>query len=436
MNKEWSSLSHKVLSSILVDEGAIFPVIEVLKDDRESFPAKDRPVWDAVKSCVDENTIPTPEAVALRCNGRVKEDYIPALVNQFNDADNRKLIYNAEQLKAYSILHRAREMGRDLSNIATINDVQEVASKTSVELGGLLAKRTERGANAFSVSYEAWSLAEKFQGNAVPTGLKWFDGLAGGLWGGMNYWVGAAYKSGKSTVMRNCILSAAEAGHHTIAICAEGSRALFALDCQAMLASRILAQDPVERNRLRLSGLLLLRNFNLGIFNKAEAEAIQQARNAWERLPITVYDAKDGIFDLVTLRYVIKRDKVKYDAKAAWIDYSQLLGTGKIYEKQSETALTCLRLAAEMDIAMCVLSQKNEEGVKSGSSYSPNIKGGGEAAAAADFLFVPKIDFETNIMDIELKLSRHTYPTSGAHLTSPSSGLFLEEIETQKVALN
>ena len=80
-------------------------------------------------------------------------------------------------------------------------------------------------------------------------------------------------------------------------------------------------------------------------------------------------------------------------------------------------------------IAFCMLNQKNEEGVRgSGESYSPNVKGGGDAAAAADFLLIPKIDKDVpNAMNLELKLSRHTRTGNGTHIIAPSSGLILDK---------
>ncbi len=76
---------------------------------------------------------------------------------------------------------------------------------------------------------------------------------------------------------------------------------------------------------------------------------------------------------------------------------------------------------------MCVIAQKNEEGVRSSEGYSPNVKGGGDAGAAADFLLQPRIDPELNgVLNVRLTHSRHTATGGGTHTLNRSSGLILD----------
>jgi len=44
----WQGLSHKVIASILVDNGAVFPVLDVLGHGMHWFPSKSGQVWRAV----------------------------------------------------------------------------------------------------------------------------------------------------------------------------------------------------------------------------------------------------------------------------------------------------------------------------------------------------------------------------------------------------
>ena len=78
-----------------------------------------------------------------------------------------------------------------------------------------------------------------------------------------------------------------------------------------------------------------------------------------------------------------------------------------------------------------MLAQKNEEGVKGRGGYSANVKGGGDASAAADFLFVPSFDEDIpGLLDVTLKHSRHTKTGFGQHHIEPNSGLMIDKWRT------
>ncbi len=426
----WGTLSRKVLSSVLVDDGAVIPVSDIVGGHHNWFPPKERPIWIAVRQCLDANTPPTIEAVTARVNGSVEPGYIQTIAHLFNDDDNRNLIYNTHQLRDIGILASLRQLGRELSDFNDVEKVGEAVNKASSELGGLLAGKTNRSPLAADVSEVIWGQLETGNEAAIPTGFKWFDELTGGLWTGMNYWIVAPYKSGKTTVMRNGVINTAQAGHGVGVFCAEGSREMFALDCQAMIATGILADQGLRNDDLRLDGLFIRRFYHRpGVFKSHELNAVNAARQIWEKLPIQLWDGRDAVTNLTTLRYLIKRSKLEYGLRVFWIDYSQLFGEGKtIYDRQSETSKAVQDITATEDVAICMLAQQNEEQVKNGNEgHSPGVKGGGDAAAAADFLLIPKIEQETPFMELRLKLSRHTRPGKGHHYINKSSGLMMDK---------
>lgn len=431
----WATLSRKILACVLTDAGAIFPVLEVVKNNAEWFSPKERSIWRGVLACIENDTPPTVETVAARTPD-IEPGYIQTVAALFNEDDNHKLIYHAEQLKAIGIWAGVRQIAADLGNVESVEDTDKAVDKALTALSGLYANKNDRDASAGAVDEVAWVEIENFDDRPIPTGLQWFDKLSGGLWRGMNYWFAAPYKSGKSTIMRNLILHAAEQGHPAAAYCAEGKREMFVLDCQAMLATRVLVHyyDASEEPRFRLSGQFIKRCWRdhkeTPVFTKEEYEAIQIARQEWQRLPIRVYDTRDGIRDLTTLQYDIKRDKMQHGIEVVWLDYSQLFGAGAtIYDRQSATALRLQEVAQTENVAVVAIAQKNEEGIGAGDSYSPKVKGGGDAAAAADALFVPAIDQEIpDILRIKLKLSRHTATGEGMHKLQPTSGLILKEL--------
>lgn len=429
----WQTLSRKIQASVLVDDGAILAIQDILGKHAEWFTPKERIIWRGIQACIEANIPPTVEAVTQRTNGGLPSGYIQTIANQFNDDDNRRLIYLAEQLRDVGVLAAIREQGRTLAELDDPEGATERASRVTTELGGLLAERSNRSADAVAVSDAAWADVNHIGGTGVPTGIKWLDELTGGMWAGHNWWVVAPYKSGKSTIVRNIVLSAASAGHPTGMFCAEGSREMFALDCQAMLATELLIERGYQ-GKLRLSGMFIRRVYwKQGILNHHELDAIHDAKDIWEKLPILIWDTRDGIRDLVTLRYLVKMAKLKTQASIFWADYSQLFGTGKtIYDRQSHTSLAIQDIAQDENVLFGMVAQQNEEHIKFGNkSWSPGVKGGGDAAAAADVLLIPKIDPEQpDYLHLVLKLSRHTgMGGDGLHKIIRSCGLIDKRVD-------
>jgi len=426
----WGRLSRKVLSTVLVDHGALFPLLDVIGANARWFAPKEAVIWAAVVQCAGERTPPTVEAVANRCEAGV--GYIQQIANQWNEDDGRHVIYHAEELKGLGMLAELRQVGRDLSDTDDPEAVGTAVEWASAMLSGVMANKTSRKADARSVGESAWKELEAYTADGVPTGLGWFDELSGGLWPGFNYWIAGAYKTGKTTLMRNVLLDTARQGVASDVFCAEGSREMFALDCQAMMATRLMCQRG-ERSlgQLRLSGLLLRRAWRQrkAFLRKDELDAIIEAREIWNGYNIRVWDTVDGIRNLATLRHRIQQSKFDHGSLIHWMDYSQLFGEGgTLFERQSQTAMMVQEIAQAEGVAVCVLAQRNEQAIGGGDSYSVGVKGGGDASAAADFLLVPTVDHELDsVFHIKLKHSRHSGLGNGTHTINRSSGLILDE---------
>jgi len=360
-------------------------------------------------------------------NGSTPAEYLNKLSRQWNDEDNAKVVYHAEQMKQVGLLAKLRSVGRKLADIDDVAGLNDAIDKADLDLGAIAAFNTDRKGDAESVLNSAWAEVESFEGNGIPTGLKWFDQLTGGIWPGFNYWINAAYKSGKSTVLRNIALNVSQAGHPIDIYCAEGSREMFVLDCVAMLASGLMLDRGAFTNHLRLSGLFIKRAWRKQtLFREDEYQCINEARQIWQNLPIRVWDSRDGIRDRATLKHIIKKSKLEHGSTIHMFDYSQLIGKGTIYERQSDTSLMVQDVSVTEGIAFWMLAQLNEAAVKGDTGHSSGVKGGGDADAAADFALIPKID-ETGLT-IKLKHSRHT--AAGAkevHTTSPASGLIIDK---------
>jgi replicative DNA helicase len=202
---------------------------------------------------------------------------------------------------------------------------------------------------------------EAFSGDGIVTGINWFDQATGGLRTGFSYWIVAKPKSGKSTLMKNAVLNVAQAGHAIDVFCAEGSTERFALDCVSMLATSFLLDRGVLTNELRLPGLFDKRTRRQeNLLSKDENECIKEAMLLWSKLPIRVWDSRDGIRDRATVKHVVKRSKLEYGSKIYWYDYSQLCGNEGTYDRQINNALMAQDLAVSEDVVFCMLAQRNE----------------------------------------------------------------------------
>jgi hypothetical protein len=424
----WLTLAHKVLATVLVDHGAVFPVMEVLAHDVRLFPAKEAHIWRAVVECIEANTPPTVEAVAIRANG-IEPGYIQTISNLWNDDDNRRVVYHAEELKQIGMLAQVRGIARQLAEVEDPDQLTEAIVEAETSLAGVLAAQMNRSGDALSVSQAAWEEVEQFNGGEIPTGLKWFDKLTGGTWPSFNYWIAGAYKSGKSTLMRNLVLNTCASGIPVDVFAAEGSRETFALDCQAMIATGLLIDQDQPPADLYLSGLFIKRAWRKQYKMKAEIiEAIKRARQIWETYPVRVWDSRDGIKDLATLRYRVKHGKMSFGSKVFFGDYSQLFGSsGTLFERQMAIVHLVQDVASSENVAFWMLTQRNEEAIRGGGGYSAGVKGGGDAAAAADFLLMPSINADTPMeLTVKLKHSRHTGIGEYSHLINSSSGLITD----------
>ena len=423
----WGTLARKVLASILVDDGAIFAVHDILGTRPAYFPPTERPIFEAVLQCLATNTPPTTEAVSAKVNGAA--GYVATIASQFNDDDNRRLVYNAEQLRDLGALIELKTLGRELVDLGQVADLRQEVDAVSTRLGEIMSGASSRDASGPAVSKLAWGNMQK-QTDCIPTGFKWFDDLTGGLWPGMLYIISAAYKMGKTTTMRNAVMKSGSLNIPVGVFCAEGSRETFAMDCQAMLATEILLDAGYRGDDLRIDSLSIRRFYwEQGVFKKHELDAINQAREIFDMYPIYLWDTRDGINSLATFKYLVKKGRVQYGCKSFWYDYAgRFNNSGSIYERMSEVSNVVQDTAQGENTALCILAQKNEEQIKHGKgSYSPGVKGGGDLPAAADFLLEPEIDQELKtMMKLTLKFSRHTRTGDYCHFIIPASGMIAD----------
>ena len=280
----------------------------------------------------------------------------------------------------------------------------------------------------------------------TSTGIAWLDALTGGIAAdGRLWWIGGAYKSRKTTLALNILLSALMT-NPTLS-CAMLNKEIAQRYNNAALVAMLAAAY------LKSTGRYTLRQNIISADNlyRAKAgykrwqpeyvEAVDWAIARYWQLEkrLRIYGAQaehGGLHDLASIERVIRRDIALYGGRVFVIDYLQLFhAQGEIYERVSSLSLALQSLAARHNITLFVLAQLNEESVKGGGAgYSPGVKGGGDPAQTANYFIVTRYkqgEYENDDtkLQVEMKLSRHGIGGSGVKAAldiDPASGLLLQ----------
>lgn len=322
--------------------------------------------------------------------------------------------------------------------------VGRIITQLSSEYTDTFADATALGAGE---RFEAFMLSDPEP--VITTGIRWLDNNTGGIQRGQNWWIASAYKMRKSTLMRIMALGAARSGASVTIAAREGSQQLLNAQFVAMLAAEHLLKHGhyagvdkhgVPLNAISASLLLRLKNRYRTQLDAHQVAAVDYGIQEFKRLGkrLRIYDASTengALSDLASVQTVVLRDKEMYGMDVLFVDYLQLLGGNRanIYENVSYAAQQLQHMALRHNIGVVVLAQLNEESVRGNNEgHSPGVKGGGDPAAAADFLFQTgyPMDAEGKPMfdqlRITIKLARHgAYGQSENFPMHPASGLLL-----------
>ena len=421
----WETLANKVIAVCLTDQAAVSEIIAEVGSEKELFPGQQSDIWEAITGLFFDGDLPTVEAVAAKMGGEVEPGLIKLIQRQYTREDDENLIYNTKELFKLSQVAKIRKLGRMLSTVTQYDTMINKLGSTQREVDHVLTAKNARTRTTTELMAGIDHLIDR-NGQGIKTGMSFFDKLAGGSWIGMNYWIGGAYKSGKSTLMRNIALTALLNEQPVEIYAAENGAEIVALQFIVMLAILQMRKRGIT-DLPKLSVKAVLQNY--AMFNRSSMTAYQEAKVIFESLPLEIYDTSDGIRHLPVMRAKVKKAKNDRGVQLFLADHSLLFGAetkGNTYERAARVAETVQGLAVDEKISFWMCAQKNEESIKHGQkSYSPGLKGGGDAPAAADFVFIPKIDKDSPMLEVELKLSRWTELDNGSHLIHRGSGLIL-----------
>lgn len=280
------------------------------------------------------------------------------------------------------------------------------------------------------------------------TGLSWWDNEAIRYEKGQIWWIAGAYKSRKTSLALNLALSAALQGISVGILSKEMRQDRVQSITEAMLAVGHLAKHKLIGKTYEYNGHSIQFDWISGKWIRTSGKAYQHAHPArvsalewafqtYEALPMRVYDASPehgGLSDFNSIQRIISRD-IQHDKGALFfVDYFQLFAESS-YEEIANLAKSLQAFAQKRGITLVMLAQRNEDAIKGGESYSAGIKGGGDASATADYLFITRYKEDStdlnaeNVLDLQIKHARED--ASGGAMRRklpihPQSGLLFD----------
>jgi len=431
----WQIAADEILACVLRD-------IQLWADVRFEYgvrpehfpPGQWRDTFTAVDELHTHDKAVHITTVIDRCDGRVSSEWLSARMVAYSEA------MRGERLRANSEIVRGRSeayanmlaLSSGIEALKTAEDdtarrhvVGDVISKLNRHTGDTIQNATAAGVAA---RFEAMMNTEPEP--LLSTGIEWLDNNTGGFQRRQIWWVAAAYKKRKSTLLRNMAIGALRKGASITIAAREGTQNLLAAQMVAMvavewlLARGLYAENDargIPLNQISAAQLHRLKKRYRTVLHKHQVEAIdagiKEFRLWGEKLRI--YDPSQrngGLSDFASFQMIVYRDLQKYGIDIAFADYFQLFGAGRktLYEDTAFMARQSQQMAADHDFALVMLAQLNEESVKGNNeSHSPGVKGGGDPAATADLLLstdYPKDASGDPVCDqlrVKIRLARH-----------------------------
>lgn len=400
-----------------------------------------RALYMAISACYAEG-LPIHDTTVLDHSfGKVRLDQYHQLASLFDALRGDKARFRAN-------VDLVIERGTAFSNIGIIEDAakdlragkpnQDVVDALIVQISADSSHVVKEVTLTQALAYHEAYMSSLDAVRMIRTGIPWWDKYTGGFRAGLMYWLAAPYKARKSSIAKNLILGAlANNPNASITFATlEGDQNRIVAELRVMLAQLRLLElglyHKTYKNKAgdktfamhQMSSSLLMTTGNRYrmAWQKEQVEAMDWAteklKSYGDRLRI--YDAtrRGGrITDLKSVRRMISADKAMYGVNIVVLDYLQrMAGRGTIFERTSENSLALQDEALVQEVGLVVLAQQNEETIKSGGdSWSPGIKGGGDAPATADYLVTLRYMIDDNgtltdddrHLSMTMKLSRH-----------------------------
>ena len=418
-----------VLCVLLNDSHAIIPVQNVLDDPQMFSETLHRQVYAAVLELTRQSIVPNVYTVSEKTGIALAD--AQKLAAGFNTKMSREVLYSADLILREAAWRKLEQAVAESEAVIKERrgEPEEVGLFCAQMLTVSIDKRNDESPQVEEVSKrfdaEVVAVANGSAGVQLGSKLAFLQDKTSGLRPGHIWMITAPYKGRKTTLMRNLVLQACRSGASVDVFALEGTETGTYAGLTAMLATEKLLTWGC-REQAFLSETFIMR----GQRSPDQEQAISEARAELNKWNLRIYDARKGITNPDKLLHFIKRDRFMFDLGVYAVDYLQLLGEGKLFDRIESATHHLQQVTVEERLTALILAQLNEATIwQKDESYSPGVKGGGDPAAAADFLIRTKYDGATapDILTVQLKLARHARPGTQRYVINPQSGLILRE---------
>lgn len=431
-SKGIETIEQGVLCVLLNDSHAIIPVLDVLDSETYFGTELHRKVFGGIVELTKQATVPNVYTVSDKTGVPIAE--LQRIAAGFNTKQSKEVLYSAELIARsaqYRELRRAhREAGEVIEEAEdkgkNPNDVRLLcAEMMTVDMANDKEESPEVSAVTQRLDAEIAAISTGEAGIALSQRLRFLQDKTSGFRPGHIWMITAPYKGRKTTLLRNLIIDACRAGATVSMFALEGTETGTSAGLLAMLATEKLLTWGCHEEA-HLSETFIIR----GSRNEAQQQAITDARKELDGWRLRIYDARKGITNPERLMRLIKRDRFLFGMDVYALDYLQLLGEGQLFERMEASTHKLQQLTVTERVTALILAQLNEATIReTEESYSPGVKGGGDPAAASDFLIRTKYDGAKtpNILTVQLKLARHARPGTQRYVINAPSGLVIRE---------
>jgi len=417
MGIDIQDVERLVIRVLLNDPDALVMVTDALPEARYFADARCAAVYRAMQDLAQQTVPPNPATVADVLG--VELVRIQELAIGYSAKDAREVVYLAELVGREGQRRLLQEALREATELAAMptDDVAGLAFTAMQMVAGTSAELSNRRDPAVAevgkqLDQQVAEAARSGGLLGAATRLPWLNDKTGGMTPATVWVIAGPYKFGRKTSLaRNLVIDACRAGAAVDFFALEGNRVSTYAGLWAMLATdRLLKwQLPDEAH---LSDTFVMR----GMRSEMQASALAEARRELEGFRLFLYDGRDGIGTTERIAVKLRRDQMLQGVSVMVVDYLQLIGTGRLFDRLEASTHAMQRLIVEQEICGILIAQLNESTIwqmraDQEDSYSPGIKGGGDPAAAADYLFRTLISQnDPTDLKIELKLARHARP--------------------------
>jgi replicative DNA helicase len=424
-----------VLAVLLNDSHAIMRVMEILPEPDVFLTPGYGTIYHAILALTKELTPPNVYTVADRLGWKVEA--LQEVAKGFNTQVSKQVLYLADIVAREAKWRKVQAAARAVAQMAEerpSDDMDGFAFTAMQLIGDTTSAATSRDPSVTAVGEALDEEIKLYESGAtgVTTGMDWLDDKTLGILPGTVWVVSAPYKGRKTSLARNMALAALKSQQSVDWYALEGNRTGTYAGFLAMLATdRLIAWGKPDE--CFLSETFILR----GMRSEAQADAIAEARRELDGFKLRIYDGKDKVHSADAVASKVKRNAMLFGTSLFVVDYVQLMGAGKLFERMEEAAHVLPQTIQQTGVAGILLTQLNEATIYSenddeteDANYSPGVKGGGDIPAAADFLLKTRYrSREPNVIKVRLKLARHAQPGWALHQINPQSGRILRMIE-------